>query len=154
MKVKPAESLVNEHPRKTLSVLDSIPKGGLSTKKLKADYAVLYSMALDKSYIDLTTDSIISPAITYYDKRKASRNKMLMKYYHGRVMYNAENYAEAIVRFTEAEEIARDLSVPLRQVALPQRDRERTHSRRRRQEDVQATQELSRSQPDAQHLRC
>ena len=105
-----AESLVNEHPRKTLSVLDSIPKGGISTKKLKADYAILYSMALDKSYMDLTTDSIISPAITYYDKRKASRNKMLMKYYHGRVMYNAENYAEAIVRFTEAEEIARDLS--------------------------------------------
>ena len=35
-------------------------------RKQKAKYALLYSMALDKNYIDLQSDSIIAPSKTNF----------------------------------------------------------------------------------------
>ena len=34
---------------------------------IEAKYALLLSQALDKNYIDLQSDSIIAPAVRYYD---------------------------------------------------------------------------------------
>ena len=105
-----AESCLEKNPELTVHLLDSIPTESVNGKKNKAYYALLYSMALDKSYIDMTTDSLLSPAIRYYYQRKGtSRNKMLTMYYHGRVMFNAGNFAQAAVRFAKAERLAADL---------------------------------------------
>ena len=48
-------------------VLEGIDKSELTSKELEAKYALLLSQALDKNYIDLQSDSIIAPAVRYYD---------------------------------------------------------------------------------------
>ena len=59
-----AEISMNNNPESSLEVLESMDKDLLSTRKQKAKYALLYSMALDKNYIDIKTDSIIAPAFS------------------------------------------------------------------------------------------
>ena len=41
-------------PQRALSILDSINFENFKTKKLKAKHALLYSIALDKNFIDMT----------------------------------------------------------------------------------------------------
>lgn len=69
-----AETVMEESPEQALEILDSLDPTGLSTDKARAKYALLMSMALDKNYVDLTTDSIITPAVKYYR-------------HHGRILF-------------------------------------------------------------------
>ena len=55
---------------------------------------------------DLQTDSIISPAITYYTSNGTPDEKIKSLYYLGRIQYNAANYRAAIVTYTEAMELS------------------------------------------------
>ena len=63
------EAYIEEHPEEALKVLESVNREELTTRKLKAKHSLLYSMALDKNYIDVTNDSIIAPAVNYYKYR-------------------------------------------------------------------------------------
>ena len=49
------EAYIEEHPEEALKVLESVNREELTTRKLKAKHALLYSMALDKNYIDVTS---------------------------------------------------------------------------------------------------
>ena len=64
--LKNAEVLMEERPEESLEILETIDREMLTSRKEKAEFALLYSMALDKNYIDLQSDSIISPAVKYY----------------------------------------------------------------------------------------
>ena len=68
----------------------------------RALHALLYSQALDKCYIDVTNDSLISVATRYYRKGNEPLRALQSLYYQGRVMENAEEYKEAIDTYTEA----------------------------------------------------
>lgn len=57
-----ADVYMDEHPELALEALEAIDIGALTTRETQAKYALLYSMALDKNYIDVTNDSIIAPA--------------------------------------------------------------------------------------------
>lgn len=61
-----AEKSMNDDPKSSLEILESIDKDSISMRKQKAKYALLYSMALDKNYIDLQSDSIIAPSKTNF----------------------------------------------------------------------------------------
>ena len=61
---KAGEVMETENPAVVRTMLDSINTEELNTRRLRARYALLYSQALDKNYIDLATDSIIRPAVT------------------------------------------------------------------------------------------
>lgn len=58
-----ADAYMDEHPELALEALEAIDAEELTTRKIQAKYALMYSMALDKNYIDVTNDSIIAPAI-------------------------------------------------------------------------------------------
>ena len=58
-------------------------------RKQKAKYALLYSMALDKNYIDLQSDSIIAPAIKYYERHGSHEERFLCYYYRARIYETA-----------------------------------------------------------------
>ena len=60
---KAEEVMETENPAAVRVMLDSINTEELNTRRLRARYALLYSQALDKNYIDLATDSIIRPAV-------------------------------------------------------------------------------------------
>jgi tetratricopeptide (TPR) repeat protein len=65
-------------------------------------------MALDKNYIDLTTDSIIAPAVKYYSKHGSADDRLLMHYYMGRIYANTGNLDKAAIEYTRGEELVDD----------------------------------------------
>lgn len=98
-----AEINMEEHPEQVLEILESISQPDLKTRKARARYALLRSMALDKNYVDVANDSIIAPAVKYYKSHGNADERLKTCYYWGRTAMNAGEYEDAISRFTMAE---------------------------------------------------
>ena len=96
------ESYIQERPDSALAILQAIDKQNLTTRSLKAKYAVLYSAAIDKNYIDTTDLSIIEPAVSYYRRHGSADEKMRAYFYQGRVHYNRKEDNEAMNSFLMA----------------------------------------------------
>lgn len=96
------ETYIQDRPDSALAVLESMDQHTIVTRAAKAKYAVLYSAALDKNYIDTTDLDIIQPAVTYYMRHGTPDEKLKALYYQGRIHSNAGNYNKAIVSYTEA----------------------------------------------------
>lgn len=96
------ECYINARSDSALSVLRALPDQKLRHPALRARAALLHSMALDKCYIDLQTDSVIAPAVAWYARHGSADEKLKTWYYLGRTQYNAGDYQEAIVTYTEA----------------------------------------------------
>ncbi|MBO7279649.1 MAG: hypothetical protein J6V00_00635 [Bacteroidaceae bacterium] len=60
-----AERQMDEHPDSALILLQRLDTKQLTSADEKALYALLYSQALDKNYIDITDDSLINIAVDY-----------------------------------------------------------------------------------------
>lgn len=102
------ESHIEDEPQRALSALQDI-KGSIGdSDNLKAKYALLYSIALDKNYIDLKADTIIAPAVEYYSRRGTNNDKLLTYYYLGRIYQNTGDFNKAAVEFSKAEALASD----------------------------------------------
>lgn len=96
------ENSIQSDPATSLKELSAMYK----TQKTEHDeslFSLLYSIALDKNYIDLKNDSIIQPAVSYYSKHKDPSRTFLSLYYCGRVLENAEDYDQALLYFIKAE---------------------------------------------------
>ena len=104
-----AESCVQDHPGTALQILSRIDTSTLKNRKVRARYALLFSMALDKNFIDTTDLRIISPAKLYYEKRGTAREKMLTSYYLGRIQQNASNDAASMYSMMSALSEAKKL---------------------------------------------
>ena len=103
------ESYIEEDPKRALEEIRNLnPDKFLHSPRTKAKHALLHSMALDKNYIDLTTDSIIAPAVKYYSKHGSADDRLLMHYYMGRIYANAGNLDKAAIEYTRGEELVDD----------------------------------------------
>ena len=80
-----AEALMNEHPDSALTLLQSVSPDEMGQNRTRALYALLYTQAQDKNYIDETNDSLISVAVDYYRNTDDVRHQFLSYYYQGRV---------------------------------------------------------------------
>ena len=96
-----AEVNMQEDPERSLKMLESIDAKKLTTRKQTARHALLHSIALDKNYIDIASDSIIAPAVRYYSRHGSTDDKLLTLYYEARIQYNAQNYNEAVLTLME-----------------------------------------------------
>ena len=105
-----ADAFISTQPQLTLEILDSINKEDLVSPKIKARHALLYSIALDRNYVDLKKDSTISPAVTYYKNHGSADEKLKTYYYWGRIAMNNGEYENAISRFVAAEQYADEVS--------------------------------------------
>ena len=83
------EAYINEHPDSALSVLDSLSTTGIQGREANAKFALLYSIALDKSYIDATDDSLINIAVDWHRKHGTAGERLKSYYYQGRVYQNS-----------------------------------------------------------------
>ena len=108
-KLLQAKTMMNEHPDSALNLLKGIEQPELQTREHHARYALLYSQALDKNYIDLTGDSLINIAVDYYKDRDDVRAKFLSYYYLGRIYTNANNLTQATLAYMEAEQLVDEL---------------------------------------------
>lgn len=103
------ESYIQTKPDSALTALSRIDTSSLRAPKMRAQYALLLAMALDKNYIDTTDLSVIRPAVEYYQGHGTPRQKMLAYYYEGRILYNGKRDAEAFLCQAQALENAKTI---------------------------------------------
>ena len=100
--ISQVESYIEERPDSALVVLEQIVPSELSSKEEKAKYSLLYSMALDKNFVDKTDFEVLQPAIDYYEDNGSATDKLRTYYYQGRIYQNAGNDALAMEAFVKA----------------------------------------------------
>ena len=105
--LKDVGTYISDSPDSAYNVLSGIDKKRISRYRTLAKYSLLMSIALDKKYIDVTEDTLIRPAVLWYERHGSDKDRMLASYYHGRVYQNAEDYNQAIIAFSNAEKYAK-----------------------------------------------
>ena len=99
-----AENCLEHFPDSSLAILNQLKSDEISSASQKARYALLKSIALDKNYIDVTDDSLISIAVAYYKKHGTAEEKLKSFLYNGNVFANAKDYERAMSNYLQAEE--------------------------------------------------
>lgn len=102
------ESYIEQYPDSALLALQDVNNELLSDEELKARYALLYSMALDKNYIDKTDFSILQPAIDHYEKKGSPTDKLRMYYYQGCIFRNAGDEESAMECYLKGLDYGKD----------------------------------------------
>lgn len=103
--LKEAESYINTEPEKALSILDSIPyPDELDIEKLY-DYILLQVQAKDKTYKDITGDSIVFEIKKYYKEHKNEAKLAMATYYCGRILDESSLPHKAMTEYLEAEAV-------------------------------------------------
>ena len=82
------ESYINDRPDSALVELQGIDTTILRSRRNKAQYSLLHAMALDKCYIDVTSDSIIAPAARYYRHHGSADERMNALLYQAKIHKN------------------------------------------------------------------
>lgn len=100
------DTYIQERPDSALATIRAIDTATISTPRLRAHYALLHAMALDKNWIDTTDSNIIMPAITYYDRHPSGIRRAKAWYYYGRIQENAFHYSDASVSLLKAEKFS------------------------------------------------
>lgn len=106
--LKDIDSYIQDRPDSALNVLENIDRDNLRSPKNKAYYALLHAMALDKNYIDVTDDSLARTALNYFEKWGPKKYKARALYYLGLSKYYDNKFSDAIIFFTQSEDIARE----------------------------------------------
>ncbi len=101
-----AEAVMTEHPDSALTLLRSLDTDEIRGKSSRALYALLFTQAQFKNYIDVDNDSLISEAVNYYEDGPDHFRSMLASYYYGRVRLNSGDYANAMFALYNAYELA------------------------------------------------
>ena len=102
------EGYISDEPEKALTVLDSLEGTGLRGGEAEAKFALLYSMALDKNWIDVADDSLINVAVRRYSRRGSADDRLKAYYYQGCVYQNGGDDEAAMESFVKAETSAPD----------------------------------------------
>ena len=104
--VNQAEKIVREHPAQALQMLDTLSREDFRSRREKARYGIVKSMALTKNWIEPSSDSLIRPAVDYYGKSRQHKYRMLAWYYLGRVQSKQEELVPSLYSFKKAEDAA------------------------------------------------
>lgn len=96
------ETIIEQRPDSVLNVLQATDIDKLIGDEERAKHALLYSMALDKNYIDKTDFEVLQPAIDYYEDNGSATDKLRTYYYQGRIYQNMGNDALAMQSYVNA----------------------------------------------------
>ena len=96
------ETIIEERPDSVLNVLQDIDTDELSGDEERAKHALLYSMALDKNFVDKTDFEVLQPAIDYYEDNGTATDKLRTYFYQGRIYQNQASNALAMESFVNA----------------------------------------------------
>ena len=97
---------IQEDPERAYDELSDIKPDALKSNQERGLYSLLFSMAMDKNFVDIKSDSVVNAAVRYYSNHGDNLKKFLSLYYQGRVYENAENYDLALASFIKAQSIA------------------------------------------------
>ena len=102
------ETYIQFSPDSALAIIRTIDTTTLTTRSLRAHYALLHAMALDKNWIDTTDVGVVMPAVDYYAKHGTADQKMKAYYYLGRIHANRGDNNGAILAYTLAEDASKE----------------------------------------------
>ncbi len=97
------ETYIQARPDSALATIRAIDTTTLTTRSLRAHYALLNAMALDKNWIDTTDVNVVLPAVEYYDRHPSRIRRAKACYYLGRILENSKDFAAASIAFLKAE---------------------------------------------------
>ena len=100
-----AELIMNDYPERACQLMDSIDSHSIRSRALQARYALLYTEARYKNYIDETNDSLIMIAVRYYSIGNDYLSRFRSYYSLGCIYSELGHYNEAIVALSEAERL-------------------------------------------------
>jgi len=95
-------SFIRTEPERALYELEEYRDSLPAREFNRAYYALLYSEALDRCYIDNANDSIIRPAAEYFGRKGPDSLSVKSWFYLGLVQKNAKDYAGAIFSLSKA----------------------------------------------------
>ena len=98
------ENCINVQPDSALVMLQRIDSTALTGPAVKARYALLKTMALDKCFMDITMPGLLDPAVSWYAKFGSADEKLKIHHYQGRIQQDLGNQRVAIVEYARAEE--------------------------------------------------
>ena len=101
-----AEDVMWTKPDSALAALESIDTLDIKTKAQRARYSLLYTMALNRNWIDTTDLHVIQPAANYYERHGSKDDKMKMYYYWGVIQFNRGELLSAIGSFIRSKELS------------------------------------------------
>ncbi len=102
------ETYIQQRPDSALATIRAIDTTTLTTRSLRAHYALLHAIALDKNWIDTTDVNVVMPAVEYYDRHPSDIRRAKAWYYLGRIQQNAGDRPEASISFMKAERYAEE----------------------------------------------
>lgn len=105
-RLKDIQKIVSVFPDSALVMLEEINPKKLQSRRLKAMHALLHSIALDKSGMDIQSDSIISPALKYYKRHGSEDDRLRTYYYTARIHENRRDYETCMTYLTKAGKVS------------------------------------------------
>lgn len=99
-------SFIQERPDSALSVLNTLPASSFKGRTL-AEYQLLKAMAMDKNYIDVSSDSLARPAYDYFHKHGPKEKEMMSLYYIAITQYYSSDFQQAIITLDQTLDLAK-----------------------------------------------
>jgi len=101
-----AENVVEQQPDRALRLLNTVLFPEKLNKSRYNKYYLILLEAKDKSYKDITSDTLIFAVKDYYIQKKDYPNAALAAFYCGRVRHEQKKIEKAIEAYIEAENFA------------------------------------------------
>lgn len=101
-----AYAIVNDSPDSALAILNHVNQHGLANRE-KARYALVYTMAQDKSGLDVDNDSLLRTAYTYYSVKPNDSLYAKCQYYMGKYYMLNDSSEKALPCFQHSVTAAR-----------------------------------------------
>jgi len=97
------KTILEQHPDSALILLEEIPNPQSLKKSLYYRYYLLQIQAKDKSYQDITSDTLIFSITRYYQKKNDNENAAFASFYSGKVLQEQGKYEEALHTYLSTE---------------------------------------------------
>lgn len=104
------EESVEKKPDSVLSILDSIIDPYILKEEDHNKFLLLQIQAKDKSYKDISSDTLLFQVKDYYLKKNDIDNTALASYYCGRILQEQKRYNEAVAHYLDAEKYATQIN--------------------------------------------
>ena len=99
------ESYINDAPDSARTVLAALDTTELATRRLRARYSLLRTMALDKCYEDISRPGLLDDA-AWFERHGTPDERMKLWFYRGRIQSDLLNLSDAAILFSRAEAYA------------------------------------------------
>ena len=100
--IERAESMLRNNPEEALAIMESIDRSTIFENRELAYYALVYSEACYYNRKLISSDSLTSISVDYYDNRKDYDRRARAFFQHGMVLNLSKQYPEAIIALTES----------------------------------------------------